>query len=92
MTSFLNEDFLNEDPLRRYQREHDEQQAELARQRRREERERQRTEARQVAPAPDEYWAEVDRRIQEKFDNAIAAAGEALGELLDQLIADQVKS
>jgi hypothetical protein len=66
----------------RYRREHDEQQAELARNRRREERERQRTQ--QVALAPDDYWAEVDRRIQEKFDNAIAAAGEALGKLLDK--------
>jgi DNA repair exonuclease SbcCD ATPase subunit len=82
MTSFLTEDFLNEDPLTRYRREHDEQQAELARQRRREERERQRTQ--QVVPAPDDYWAEVDRRIEEKFNNAIAAAGEALGELLDK--------
>jgi hypothetical protein len=66
MTSFLNEEFLNEDPLTRYRREHDEQQAELARNRRREERERQRMQ--QVALAPDDYWAEVDRRIQEKFD------------------------
>jgi chromosome segregation ATPase len=82
MPAFLTEDFLNEDPLTRYRREHDEQQEELARQRRREERERQRTQ--QVALAPDDYWAEVDRRIQEKFDNAIAAAGEALGELLDK--------
>jgi DNA repair exonuclease SbcCD ATPase subunit len=76
------EDFLNEDPLRRYQREHAEQEAEFARQRRREERIQQRTQ--QVVPAPDDYWAEVDRRIEEKFNNAIAAAGEALGELLDK--------
>jgi hypothetical protein len=33
MTAFLNEDFLNEDALTRYRREHDEQQAEFARQR-----------------------------------------------------------
>jgi chromosome segregation ATPase len=84
MTSFLNEEFLNEDPLVRYRREHDEQQAELARQRRREERERQRTEVRQVAIAPDDYWAEVDRRIEEKLNVILEAAGEAIGKLLDK--------
>jgi chromosome segregation ATPase len=84
MTSFLNEEFLNEDPLVRYRSEHDEQQAELARQRRREERERQRTEVRQVAIAPDDYWAEVDRRIEEKLNVILEAAGEAIGKLLDK--------
>jgi chromosome segregation ATPase len=84
MSAFLTEDFLNEDPLRRYQREFNEQQEELARQRRREERERQRTEVRQVAIAPDDYWAEVDRRIEEKLNVILEAAGEAIGKLLDK--------
>jgi chromosome segregation ATPase len=83
MTSFLTEEFLNEDPLRRYRREHDEQQAELARQRRLEERERQRTEVRQVVPAPDDYWAEIDRRIEEKFNVVIKAVDEVLGKMFD---------
>ena len=82
MPAFLTEDFLNEDPLARYRREHDEQQVEFARQRRREERERQR--AQQAVPAPDDYWAEVDRRIEEKLIAAIKAMDQGLTELLDQ--------
>jgi DNA repair exonuclease SbcCD ATPase subunit len=76
-------DFLDEDPLRRYQREYAERQEELARERRREERERQRNVS-QVAMAPDDYWAEVDRRIEEKFNVVLEAAGRALGDLLDK--------
>jgi hypothetical protein len=52
--AFLPADFLNEDPMRRYVREHNEQEAELARQRRRAEREWQRTRSQQVVPTPDD--------------------------------------
>jgi predicted nucleic acid-binding Zn-ribbon protein len=71
------------DPLARYRREYEQQEAELARQRRQEERERQRS-ASQVALAPDDYWAEVDRRIEEKLNAAIETVGKAVGELLDK--------
>jgi chromosome segregation ATPase len=69
MPRFLTEDFLNEDSLQRYRREYDEQQEEFARQRRQEER-RQRT---QVTTSPDDYWNEVDARIDAKLGRVIEA-------------------
>jgi chromosome segregation ATPase len=67
-----------------YVLERDRREAELerSRQRRHEEPVQQRTQ--QVAPASDDYWAEVDRRIAAKFDLVIEAVGQALGDLLDK--------
>ena len=83
MTAFLTEDFLNEDPLARYRREHDERQAELVQARRREARDQQRN-ASQVAMAPDEYWREVDARIEEKINAAMEVCAEEVVKLLNK--------
>jgi chromosome segregation ATPase len=83
MTSFLNEDFLNEDALVRYRREHAEQQAEFARHRAHEERERRR--AQQTVDAQTASWVEwVDARIEEKLNGVIKAMDQELTELLDK--------
>jgi chromosome segregation ATPase len=66
------------DPLARYRREQEQQEEEFARKRRQEERERQRTQAQQAA-ATNDYWAQVDARIEEKFNLALDVAGEAIG-------------
>jgi hypothetical protein len=84
MPSFLTEDFLNESPLVRYRREHDEQQAELARERRREKLEQQRTQSQQVAVS-DDFWGQVDARIEQK----IAVILETVSQALDQLVDNQ---
>jgi hypothetical protein len=63
------------DPLAKYRRECEQQEAEFARQRAHEERERQRAQAQQ-AVATNDYWAEVDRRIEEKFNVILEACGE----------------
>jgi len=71
----------DDDVMARYRREHDEQQEAIARKRRDEERAQQRT---QVVPAPDDYWAQVDARIEEKFNVILDAVGQALDQLLDK--------
>jgi chromosome segregation ATPase len=70
------------DPLTKYRREHEQQRAEIARER--DERARQRTQLQQVAPGSDDFWGHVDARIEEKGDLILEAVGEALGQLFDK--------
>ena len=66
------------DPLARYRREHEQQEAELARNRRHEERVQQRTQ--QTMDAQTASWVEwVDARIGEKFNATLDATGEVIG-------------
>jgi chromosome segregation ATPase len=66
------------DGLARYRREYEQQEEELARQRAREERQQQRAQAQQVARAED-FWAQVDARIEEQCNIVTEVAGEASG-------------
>jgi chromosome segregation ATPase len=83
MTSVLPSDYLTEDGLTRYRREHREEEERLARERRQEARERQRT--RQAVSAPDDYWAEVDARIARQVAVILETVSQALDQLVDKL-------
>jgi chromosome segregation ATPase len=65
-----------------YRREHEQQRAEIARER--DERARQRTQSQQIAPGSDDFWGHVDARIEQKGDVILEAVGEALGQLFDK--------
>jgi hypothetical protein len=97
------EDFMNEDPLRRYQREAAEQEAEFARQRRREEREWQRTQRVSTVRVPDDLqifiaprdWmdaqtATLRRAISEGDAAVLDAVNEAIIPCIEK-IADKVR-
>jgi chromosome segregation ATPase len=68
----------DDDPLAQYRREFEQQEEALARQRAREERQQQRAQAQQVARAED-FWAQVDARIEEQCNIVTEVAGEASG-------------
>jgi chromosome segregation ATPase len=72
------------DPLARYRRETEQQEEELARKHRQEQRERQRN-ASQVALAADDYWAEIDRRIEQSGEAILKTVGAALDKVIDNL-------
>jgi chromosome segregation ATPase len=71
------------DPLARYRREYEQQEEELARKRAREERVQQRAESQKVA-ALDDYWGQVDARIEQKLNVILKAMDQELGELFDK--------